>query len=69
MPIFEYECENGHRLEIIDIKNARLERVPCNQCDLHAEMVISVSNWQWGNSASKESSVSRAIGRVKKAGL
>jgi hypothetical protein len=67
MPIWEYRCPNGHRDEVIDI--ARKFDVPskvCAVCGQIAIKVVGATHWQWGERP-KESNVSRAIGRVKKA--
>jgi hypothetical protein len=71
MPIFEYECADGHRFEVVDLANKRPEARLCRQegCGLFALRVpFSTTNWQWGEHR-VESNIGRAVDRVRKAGL
>ena len=33
MPIYEYECPNGHGAEIVRSMSARNEPIPCEDCN------------------------------------
>ncbi len=69
MPIFEYECKNGHVREVILLGSVRPNAVLCETCGETAFKIISTpSAFQWGEGP-KESHVSAAIKRVKAKGL
>lgn len=46
MPIYVYECPNGHKTEMIRAYDDRLEPVPCHLCDAHASYTISAHHAQ-----------------------
>lgn len=68
MPIFEYRCPNGHTQEVIDLKKeyTHVATLVCSQCGQTAMRVASTTNFG-GFVAPKESNISAAIKRVKKA--
>ena len=70
MPIFEYICDSGHLTEQVDLAGKRLPEIACGECGKPASRVqFSRGNWQFNHDPGGESNVSRAIGRVKRAGL
>jgi len=69
MPIFEYECPNGHRQEkLCRSFDTRPATAPCLECAEPAVVVPSASVFG-GFREMKESNVGRAIRRVKARGL
>jgi len=70
MPIYEYQCADGHLEEIIDLKKefASVPSKVCSVCGQMAVRIASVTNWQFGEGPGKNTSnVGKAIERVKKA--
>ena len=70
MPIYEFECENKHRFEMVDLRVGKNSpRVAtCSKCGKAAERIVSRSNFG-GFTKPKESTVSRGIRNVKARGL
>ena len=68
MPIHEYRCPHGHVFERIDLRAgvAPDETWACPECGAEAARQFPRSNWQFGEGP-KESTISAAIGRVKRA--
>lgn len=51
MPIYEYECLNGHRFEMRRDIDQRTDPVRCNECRGLGRLVVSKpASWQrgWG---------------------
>lgn len=69
MPLYDFECSNGHRQELLVASYAARPLVLTCHCGKAAKPVIfSRTSWQFGE-AKKGSAVGEAIKRVKKAGL
>jgi putative FmdB family regulatory protein len=66
MPIFEYRCKNDHVTERIELVSRNELTMVCPVCQYAAHKIVSNTSWQWGDGP-KQSNVSAAIQRVKKA--
>jgi putative FmdB family regulatory protein len=67
MPIFEYLCTAGHRHEVIDLTRQSDTTRPCPTCGGPAQRQASAAAFAFAETGAKESKVSQAIRRVKKA--
>lgn len=66
MPIYEFQCQKcGLVAEVIQSYSAAAPQCETGCLD-EMRRLVSRSNWQYGEGP-KESHISRAIGRVKKA--
>jgi putative FmdB family regulatory protein len=45
MPIYEYECEEGHRVEKVRGIGGRNDLVVCPTCGREMKIVMSVPGW------------------------
>lgn len=70
MPIYVYECENGHQVELVRAVVDRDAPVICHEpfCPRRAQRVPTAAAFL-GFAEPKESNVSRAIRKVKERGL
>jgi putative FmdB family regulatory protein len=54
MPLYEYECPNGHRWEALK-KSLEVDGIPCPTCGLSGKRLISPCNYSFGWKLSDES--------------
>ena len=48
MPLYEYECVNGHRFEAIRPMERRGDPIHCDKCRGLAHLVMSRTHWYMG---------------------
>lgn len=48
MPLYEYECANGHRFEVLRPMDRRDEPIRCDKCRGKARPLMSVSSASFG---------------------
>lgn len=48
MPIYEYECPEGHRFEVLRPMDRRNDPIHCQECRSLCRLLISPSNWFMG---------------------
>lgn len=48
MPLYEYECKNGHRFEVKRPIDRRHDEIHCQDCRAIARLVMSLSVWRMG---------------------
>ena len=48
MPLYEYECEQGHKQERFKPMSQSSEEILCSDCGQVAKRIISRTNWYMG---------------------